>query len=188
MSTYDAKKHLNESTIDEVDNWIIESQGGNVRAFELLYREYYQRLFLFCRRMTGSIGAAEELVQESFIKAWQAIASFRADSRFYTWLRTIASRAIIDRYRLKQEKIWQSAVELDEQHYSSQLSPEYQMDLDKLITLLPDGARTILVLYEIEGYGHKEIAKMMGIAEGTSKAQLSRARKLLRESYAATTE
>ena len=179
--------------IDETASWVVESQGGNVKAFERLYREFFQRLFLFCKRMTGETGAAEELVQESFIKAWQALPSFRAESGFYTWLRKIASRLIIDRFRLKQEKIWQNAIEFEESDYSNKLSLEQnnlnqQMDLEKLIALLPEGARSILVLHDIEGYAHKEIAAMLNIAEGTSKAQLSRAKLLLRNNFVASQE
>lgn len=179
--------------VDETASWILESQNGNVRAFELLYREFFQRLFLFCKRMTGEVGAAEEIVQESFIKAWQALPGFRAESGFYTWIRKIASRLIIDRFRLKQEKIWQNAIEFEEYDYSNKLSLEQnnlsqRMDLDKLIALLPEGARSILVLHDIEGYAHKEIAVMLDIAEGTSKAQLSRAKLLLRNSYVASQE
>lgn len=171
------------NSVDEVASWIVESQLGNTRAFELLYREFYQRLFLFCRRMTGATEPAEELVQESFIKAWQALPKFRHESSFYTWLRQIASRLVIDRFRLKQEQIWQNAVELSEVDFSAKFNVEQKMDLDKLIAFLPEGARSVIVLHDIEGYRHKEIAAMMNIAEGTSKAQLSRARSLLRSAY-----
>jgi RNA polymerase sigma-70 factor, ECF subfamily len=175
----------------EIAEWVKESQTGNVRAFELLYREYYQMLYLYCKRMTSQGGAAEELVQESFIKAWQALPKFRTESGFYTWLRTIASRLIIDRFRLKQEKIWQNSTSLDEAELNHQLlqtsaetSQSHKADLDKVISFLPEGARAVLVMYEIEGYKHKEIAEMLNIAEGTSKAQLARAKKLLLSTYA----
>ena len=180
MSIKEVKSHSN---LEEVTGWIVDSQNGNVRAFEFLYREFHQRLFLFCRRMTGDISAAEELVQESYIKAWQALPEFRAESVFYTWLRKIASRLVIDRFRLKQQKVWQNTVEFEEMDFSKKLSIEYKMDLEKLISFLPNGARSILVLHEIEGYGHKEIAEMLDIAEGTSKAQLARAKKLLKKHF-----
>jgi RNA polymerase sigma-70 factor (ECF subfamily) len=182
---------LDGITANNVAAWVTESKNGNVRAFELIYREFFQRLFLFCKRMTGETGAAEELVQETFIKAWQALPGFRAESGFYTWLRKIASRLIIDKFRLKQEKIWQNSIEFEESDYSSKLSSErhslaQQMELEKLIALLPEGARTVLVLHDIEGYSHKEISEMLGIAEGTSKAQLSRAKVLLRNHFVAS--
>ena len=177
------KEHQEMGVIDEVNSWVVESQKGNVRTFELLYREYFKKLFLFCRRMSGSISVAEELVQESFIKAWQALPEFRKESSFYTWLRTIASRLIIDRFRLSNEKIWQNTDEFNQKDYKCQLNPELQMDLEKMIALLPNGARSVLVLHELEGYPHNEIAIMLNIAEGTSKAQLFRAKKLLRDNY-----
>ncbi|WP_168204320.1 RNA polymerase sigma factor [Aliikangiella coralliicola] len=169
--------------LEQVSNWVIESKAGNVRAFEQLYREFYQRLLMFCRRMTGSTEIAEEILQESYVKAWLALPEFRQESGFYTWLRKIASRLVIDRLRLKSEKVWQKAVEFDDSTIFSQLGAEHKMDLDRLITKLPDGARNVFVLHDVEGYGHREIGLMLGIAEGTSKAQLSRARTLLRNQY-----
>lgn len=180
-----SKSKINQETgsADHTIHWVLESRNGNVRAFELLYQAHFKKLFLFCKRMSGSISVAEELVQESFVKAWQALADFRMDSSFYTWLRTIASRLVIDRLRLKNEKIWQNISGADDEDFICQLNPEHKMDLEKLIGLLPIGARNILVLHEIEGYGHSEIAEMLGIAEGTSKAQLFRAKSLLRNNY-----
>ena len=177
------EKTLELKEVDEVSSWVLESKNGNVRAFELLYREFYQRLLMFTRRMIGSTEIAEEVVQESFVKAWQALPGFRQESGFYTWLRKIASRIVIDRLRLKSEKVWQKTVELDDSAIYNQLGAEHKIDLDKLIAKLPDGARNIFVLHDIEGYAHREISSMLEIAEGTSKAQLSRARSLLRSSY-----
>lgn len=181
-----------KASIDEVKRWIADSQAGSVSAFELLYREFYQRLFAFCHRMTGATGAAEELVQEAYIKAWKALPNFRQESEFYTWLRKIAARLIIDRFRLKQEKIWQQSVELQAEDGLANLHNSeahiIQLDLEKQIARLPDGARSILVMHDIEGYSHKEIALMLDIAEGTSKAQLSRARGLLKKSFSAHNE
>ncbi len=175
--------------IKQVSNWVKESQQGSVVAFENLYREFHQRLYLFCLRMSGVTGVAEELVQESFIKAWRALPEFRHDAGFYTWLRKIASRLAIDRLRLKNEKVWQNMTELDETEYlltarsENSNSLDNIRDLEKLIALLPEGARNVLVMHDIEGYGHKEISALLGIAEGTSKAQVARARKLLRQAY-----
>lgn len=178
---------------DKIVDWVSESQRGNIRAFELLYREFYQRLFLFCRRMSGNTQGAEEAVQESFIKAWQALPQFRQESHFYTWLRKIAARLLIDKARLKQEKIWQNRIDLEDEHFAKEVQLhansnrqghlEINIDLEKLIALLPEGARNILIMHDIEGYQHQEIAELMGIATGTSKAQLSRARSLLRKNY-----
>ncbi len=132
--------------------------------------------------MTGSVSSAEDVVQETFIKTWQNLISFRAESRFYTWLRSIATRIIIDRLRIKNAKVWQQVSDYQEIHASLNSNAGQQRDLEKLIGLLPEGARSVFVLHDIEGYKHAEIAQLTGIATGTSKAQLFRARKLLRDS------
>ena len=94
--------------------------------------------------------------------------------------RQIASRIAIDRLRQKNAKIWENSVDFDEVVTPALPGLERNFDLEKLISHLPDGARTVFVMYEIEGYLHREIAKLIGIAEGTSKAQLARARELLK--------
>jgi RNA polymerase sigma-70 factor (ECF subfamily) len=166
---------------DQTDMWIKSAQQGDVSSFEKLYLGYHKRIYLFAKRMTGSVSAAEEVVQETFIKTWQNLTSFRAESQFYTWLRTIATRIVIDRLRVKNAKVWQQMSDYDEVHASLNSNAGQQRDLEKLIGLLPEGARSVFVLHDIEGYKHAEIAQLSGIAAGTSKAQLFRARKLLRE-------
>ncbi|WP_196140571.1 RNA polymerase sigma factor [Aliikangiella sp. G2MR2-5] len=180
----------------EVEIWVEQAVNGDVAAFERLYRSTSARLMMFIFRMIGDRQLAEEVLQESYIKAWQSIASFRQQSQFYTWLRKIASNLAIDRMRLKSEKVWQNSVELGNDEADagwlshagavSSSNQEHQMDLNKLIMMLPEGARNILVMHDIEGLAHKEISTMLNIAEGTSKAQLARARMLLRKSYLAS--
>ncbi len=167
---------------DCTKRWVEAAQDGQVDAFENLYRLYHQRIYLYARRLTGSISAAEEVVQDTFIKTWQNLNSFRSESKFYTWLRTIASRIVIDRLRIKNAKIWQDSSEYEDVYSGSNSNLGQVKDLEKLISRLPDGARNIFVMHDIEGYKHQEIAQLIGIAPGTSKAQLFRARKLLRES------
>ncbi len=164
----------------EIEAFVIEAQQGNTDAFEALFQLTHKRLLMFCWRMMGNSSAAEEMVQESFIKAWLALSSFRGESQFYTWLRQIASRLIIDKLRLKSEKVWQNQAELDGEIIGKANISSELIDLSKMIKLLPPAARSVLVLHDIEGYSHKEIASLMSIAEGTSKAQLSRARSLLK--------
>lgn len=161
--------------------WVQSAIDGNLHAFEMLYQRYHQRLFLYAKRMTGSVQEAEEVVQDTFVKAWQKLASFRAESQFYTWLRKIASRVVIDRLRVKNAKVWQESADYEDIHPSIGNSIGKQRDLEKLIKALPDGAKTVFTMHDIEGYTHSEIAELAGIAVGTSKAQLFRARKILRE-------
>jgi len=175
------RKTANLSQQEQTEAWVFAAQQGQIDAFEKLYLTYHKRIYLFAKRMTGSVGAAEEVVQETFIKAWQNLASFRAESQFYTWLRSIASRITIDRLRMKNAKVWQEMSEFEDVYSSLNPNVGILRDLEKLIGQLPEGARSVFVLHDIEGYKHQEIADMTGIAAGTSKAQLSRARKLLRE-------
>lgn len=154
---------------------------GCVESFEKIYHAYYRRIYLFAKRMTNSVNSAEDIVQETFIKAWQNLDSFRAESQFYTWLRTIASRIVIDKLRVKNAKVWQQMADYDEIYQAINSNAGQVRDLEKLIQLLPDGARSVFILHDIEGYKHREISELIDIAVGTSKAQLSRARKLLRE-------
>ena len=163
-----------------VARWVTEAQAGDKNAFALLYGKFNKKLYLFCRRMIGDVGTAEEVTQECFIKAWLALPNFRNEGGFYAWLRQIASRIAIDKMRLKDAKVWNNRVEFDDADFTTRLHLEQSLDLEKMIGLLPEGARSVLVLHDIEGYAHAEIATMTGIAEGTSKAQLSRARRLLR--------
>lgn len=166
---------------DQTSQWVNSAQQGCVASFEKIYLHYHRRIFLFAKRMTGSIGAAEEIVQETFIKAWQNLAGFRAESQLYTWLRTIATRISIDQLRVKNAKVWQQMSDYDEIYAAINSNAGQLRELENLIKLLPAGARSVFVLHDIEGYKHDEIAKLTGIAAGTSKAQLFRARKLLRE-------
>ena len=161
---------------------IAAAQNGSVRSFEQLYRQNYKRIYLFAKRMTNSTSDAEDIVQDTFVKAWQKLDSFKGQSLFHTWLRTIASRVSIDRLRVKNALVWRQSSEYQDIYPNGASKVDAIYDLEKMIRLLPDGARSIFVLHDIEGFKHQEISEMIGIAVGTSKAQLHRARKLLRES------
>ncbi|WP_444997877.1 RNA polymerase sigma factor [Aliikangiella sp. IMCC44359] len=176
MQTTISKTHSSALMV----SWVNAAQSGDKLSFEKLYQETYRRLYLFCLRMTNSKENAEEAVQETYIKAWLALAQYRNEGDFYYWLRQIASRVVIDKLRLKESQIWQNSSELDINYPATTNELDKKIDLEKLIALLPEGARTVLILYDIEGFAHKEIAQLTGIAIGTSKAQLSRARTLLR--------
>ena len=175
----------NRSTInqgDDLELWITSAKLGEIDAFEKLYIAFHKKIFLFAKRMTGTTSDAEDVVQETFVKAWQKLTSFRAESQFYTWLRSIATRVMIDRLRVKNAKVWQEALDYEEVFTAINSNTGQVKDLEKMIGLLPAGARSIFIMHDIEGYKHNEIAEMTGVAVGTSKAQLFRARKLLRES------
>jgi RNA polymerase sigma-70 factor, ECF subfamily len=159
-------------------------QDGDSAAFERLYRLHVDRVHGLCLRMVADPARAEELTQDVFVRAWQAIGSFRGDSAFATWLHRLAVNVVLGQLRSdrRRDARFQAEAELEGfQPAARQRDPGTRMDLEAAIAALPPGARQVFVLHDVEGYKHGEIAAMTGTAVGTMKAQLHRARKLLRE-------
>lgn len=158
------------------------ARAGDVRAFEMLYRRHAGRIHATCRRLAGNAADAEELTQKAFLRAWESLPRFRGASRFGTWLHRIAVNVALSHLRraVREAERLQSGGD-DATGVAPDGDPGAGMDLERAIAALPDGAREVFVLHEVEGYGHGEIAALTGIAVGTSKAQLHRARSLLRE-------
>ena len=158
---------------------------GDARAFARLYEEHKGRVMAIARRMTGYEHAAE-LTQDVFVRAWQKLGTFRGESKFSTWLHRLAVNLILSR-----RSAWatERARFLDAEDSLDRLAArpsgrELGLDFEKAIDLLPDGARTIFVLHDVEGWKHEEIARALGVTSGTTKAQLHRARMLLRGTLA----
>jgi RNA polymerase sigma-70 factor (ECF subfamily) len=169
------------------DDVVARAQSGDERAFERLYRENLGRVYALCLRMTGDRTDAEELTQEAFVRAWQKIGSFRGESAFSTWLHRLTVNLVLTEFRTRQRRRDRVTLTDDLSAHDAPArsqAPRERVDLESAIASLPEGARHVFVLYEIEGYKHDEIASMMGIASGTTKAQLHRARRLLREALA----
>jgi RNA polymerase sigma-70 factor, ECF subfamily len=162
---------------------IAAAASGDRHAFERLYRTHGQRIFALCLRMTADRGTAEEMVQDVFVRAWQKLDSFRGDAAFGTWLHRVAVNIVLS--RRKQDGVRRErSVEDDaviESAPSRPVSVGDRLDLEAAIAGLPAGARRIFVLHDVEGYTHEEIGDLLGITAGGSKAQLHRARLLLRE-------
>jgi len=170
-----------------MNDLIRAAQGGDTAAFEQLYRDNIGRVYALCLRMTADPGRAEELSQDAFLRAWNKLSSYRGDAAFSTWLHRLAVNVVLADRR-SQGKRWAKLVMTDDmapfgdgESSSTADGSGLGMDLEQAIASLPDGARTVFVLHVIEGYQHNEIAEMTGTAVGTSKAQLHRARRLLRE-------
>lgn len=157
--------------------------AGDTRAFEKLYREHSGRVYGLCLRMTRDAQTAEDCTQETFLSAWRALGSFQTRSSLATWLHRIAVNVVLARRRRRtpvQESLDEE--ELPEGTWQWELDRPMEMEeIESAIAGLPQGARDVVVLHAIYGYSHDEAAQMLGIAEGTCKAQLHRARKLLRE-------
>jgi RNA polymerase sigma-70 factor, ECF subfamily len=168
--------------IEWLSGLIQRARKGDANAFERLYREYSGRVYGLCLRMTRDPAAAEDCAQEAFINAWRALDRFEIRSSFSTWLHRIAVNVVLGKRRRASfsAEAPRESEGLDATDWSFD-TPVEESEIEKAIAGLPDGARDVLVLSAIYGYSHGETAEMLGVAEGTCKAQLHRARKLLKE-------
>jgi RNA polymerase sigma-70 factor (ECF subfamily) len=161
------------------------AQEGDASAFQALYREHVGRIHGLCLRMTGNAHEAESLTQEAFVRAWTRLRAFRGESAFGTWLHHVAVSVVLTSRRATLRRLRRIETTDDLARIDGPdpvlPAPDARVDLDRAIALLPEGARIVFVLFEIEGHSHAEIARELDIAENTSKAQLHRARGLLRE-------
>jgi len=163
------------------------AQSGETAAFERLYREHCGRVYALCLRLSGDAVRAEELTQDVFVRAWQKLGTFRGDSAFSTWLHRLTVNVVLGSRRSEGRRLAKvSPEDLDVLEVAAPMRtlPGERLDLERAIAALPQSARTVFVMHEVEGYGHEEIGRLTGRAEGTSKALLHRARKLLREALA----
>jgi RNA polymerase sigma-70 factor (ECF subfamily) len=166
------------------------ASSGDESAFERLYRAHSGRVFALCLRLSGSRQRATELTQDVFVQVWRRLSSWRGDSALASWIYRLTVNLVLSNVR--GEKRRQKHEMNDEETTDSgrgtgdigvvrPASVGEAIDLERAIATLPPGARTVFVLHDVEGYRHDEIAKMTGTAEGTCRAQLHRARKLLIE-------
>ena len=157
---------------------------GDRRAFERVYRAHVDRVHALCLRMLGDRGAAEEATQDVFVRAWGKLALFRGESAFSTWLHRLAVNVVLTRRetlgRERRRTVDDADGEVVHALPARPVVPGDRMDLERAIAALPPGARRVFVLHDVEGYRHEEIAERLGITAGGSKAQLHRARLLLR--------
>nr|WP_256646315.1 sigma-70 family RNA polymerase sigma factor [Thermomonas paludicola] len=158
--------------------------SADVAAFEQLYRRHHRRVHGVIVRLVGQAGArAEDLTQEAFVRAWQALPSFRFESAVSTWLHRLAANTALMELRARRSRPWP---EDDDEALESVATPDTAgramlgRELDRAVASLPPRARAVLVLHDVEGWKHEEIAAELGMAVGSSKAQLHRARGLLR--------
>ena len=155
--------------------------AGDVSAFEAVYRAHLPRVHSLVRRMTGGRDA-DELTQDVFVRVWQKLGTFRGDSSFATWLHRLAVNVVIERFRTEHAAAAAAARRRGRSSNAAgpARSRDLAMDFETALAKLPDGAREIFVLHDVEGYKHHEIATLLEISAGTSKAQLHRARMMLR--------
>lgn len=163
------------------------ASGGDVRAFERLYRQHIGSVYGLCLRMTRDRAGAEDCAQEAFLNAWRALKRFETRSSFGTWLHRIAVNVVLSRRRKAATQAELPPLPADPDEEPVEATGEWTLDtpveereIEAAVAGLPEGARDALVLCGIYGYSHPEAADMLGVAEGTCKAQLHRARALLR--------
>jgi len=170
----------NKDVVADEAAWIRQAQRSDHRAFEALYRLHVGKIYGLCLRMTGNVSEAEDCTQDAFIQAWNKLGKFRGDSAFATWLHRIAVNTVLG--RIRKSKREQDRIEVVADRAPAPLASNDSgdlRDLSEAINRLPAGARHVFVLHAVYGYSHDEAGRMLGIAAGTSKAQMHRARRLL---------
>ncbi len=163
---------------------VARSQAGDVQAFEAIYRQHAGRLYTLACRMAGSPEDGEDLLQEIFLQAYRKLGSFKGDSTLGTWLYRLALNHCLDYVRSRHAKMSKLTDTLDtevsHQPTARRDTPIARLDLERALERLPDGCREAFVLHDVEGFDHKEVGQLLGIAEGTSKSQVFKARAKLR--------
>jgi RNA polymerase sigma-70 factor (ECF subfamily) len=176
------------SQIGNGDSDVARAAAGDRSAFERLYRQHVNRVFSLCARMVADRARAEELTQDVFVRAWEKLHLFRGESSFSTWLHRLTVNVVLNarksdgRQKTRFEENDEDAgMDAHAGVVGMPLAPGDLLDLEEAVTRLPPGARRVFVLHDVEGYKHEEIAEMLGVTSGATKAQLHRARMLLRE-------
>jgi RNA polymerase sigma-70 factor (ECF subfamily) len=160
------------------------AKGGDDRAFRILYDNNVDRIYRLVYRMAGETDMAMDFTQEAFLRAYQRLDQFRGDAAFSTWLHSIAvSVALnglrkVDRHRKRERSLEDAAPVVAG---GRPADPGVRERIENAVDALPDIYRTVFLMHDLEGFSHGEIADTLGVAEGTSKARLSRARAKLRE-------
>jgi len=159
---------------------VARAQAGDTGAFAEIYRRCHRRVYGLCLRLVADRGIAEELTQDVFVRAWRALPAFRGDASVMTWLHRIAVNTVVSYQR--RHGAWLDWLRRGDEVADTVENPVpgRAIDLEAAIARLPKRARQVFVLVDVEGYSHEETAAALGMAVGTSKAQLHRARALLR--------
>jgi len=176
------------SQIGNGDSDVARAAAGDRGAFERLYRGNVNRVFSLCARMVSDRTRAEELTQDVFVRAWEKLHLFRGESSFGTWLHRLTVNVVLNARKSDgraksrfEENDEDTGMDAHTGVVGMPLPPGDLLDLEEAVASLPPGARRVFLLHDVEGYKHEEIAEMLGVTSGATKAQLHRARLLLRE-------
>jgi RNA polymerase sigma-70 factor (ECF subfamily) len=179
-------------------SWADRASTGDRTAFSEIYSTYQNRVYGMSMRLTGDVGAAEQLTQDTFVKAWFSIGTYKGSGHLGGWLGRVATNLWRDQFRsrVRREKLALDAFVAKGGSADAEPTASHSgaaqaghegviplltaIDLDRCIARLPEGGRVIFVFHDVEGYTHREIAELLGVTEGTVKSQLHRARRLLR--------
>lgn len=166
---------------------ITRVRAGDGAAERALYAAHVDRVYRLAFRLAGDDSLAQDFTQETFIRAFSKLGSFRGDAAFSTWLHTITTTVVLNGLR-KVRRFRQRETDIDDAHgvgtAARESEPDLKARLKRAIDELPDGYRTVFLMHDVEGYTHEEIGAALGVETGTSKAQLSRARAKLRVALA----
>jgi RNA polymerase sigma-70 factor (ECF subfamily) len=159
------------------------AQAGDLAAFGRIYREHVGRVYALCVRLSADRVFAEQLTQDTFVRAWERMSTYRGESTFAAWLRRLAVNVVMSERRTASRRARRVTTVDDETlaRAPRERTDDAGIDLERAIARLPEAARTVFVLSAIEGYRHDEIAELTGIAEGTSRAHLHHAREILKK-------
>lgn len=171
---------------DDLSSKVSAAARGDVAAFEQLYAATSGRVFALCLRMTGDRTRASELAHDAFVRAWERLGSFRGEASFETWMHRLTVNVVLAAQRSDRRRERRVAHGDPEAHAALEAAPARpsrdvpsRVDLERGIASLPAGAREVLVLHDVEGYAHDEIAQRLSLSPGTVRSQLHRARKAL---------
>jgi RNA polymerase sigma-70 factor (ECF subfamily) len=172
-----------EVTVSDAE-LVARCRAGEVDAFETLYHQHAARIFTLASRMAGSSDEGEDLLQEIFLQAYRKLGSFKGEAALGTWLYRLALNHCLDFVRSRQARTRKLTDTLDDERQFEAVAPREtpipRIDLERAIARLPEGCREAFILHEVEGFDHKEVGELLGIAEGTSKSQVFKARMKLR--------
>ncbi|MGE5245666.1 MAG: RNA polymerase sigma factor [Betaproteobacteria bacterium] len=156
--------------------------AGDTGAFETVYRQHAPRIYALACRIAGSTAEGEDLLQEIFLQAHRKLDTFKGDAALGTWLYRLATNYCLDFVRSRRAKMERVTDPLETAAVppARRETPLARIDLERAIAQLPDGCREAFVLHDVEGYDHREVGRLLGIAEGTSKSQVFKARARLR--------
>jgi len=166
---------------------IARVRAGDSAAERSLYDAHVDRVYRLAYRLAGDDALAQDFTQETFIRAFDRLDSFRGEAAFSTWLHAITTTVVLNGLR-KVKRFRQRETDIEDAHAVGstrrEANPDLKVRLTKAINALPEGYRTVFVMHDVEGYTHEEIGVALGVETGTSKAQLSRARAKLRVALA----